>query len=151
MRRALVPGIIAAALVALATPAAAAPPGDATATYRYPAGRACDFPVTVTLGGRMKVLTFDDGRQIITAPGETMTARNDLTGASTTHLITGTQHRQTQSDGSVLVAYAGRNGAVDPEFGLIVMVGRFTATERFLSQTPVEGNGQIIDVCAEID
>jgi hypothetical protein len=117
----------------------------------------CDFPVLIELTGKEKLIELADGGFILTSPGLDATVTNftnEVRGESLTFNITGASHGTPRPDGSGLVDYVitGRNLALDP-FGLFLNKGRFTFTldqsvDPFRIETPQEGKGQAIDVCA---
>jgi hypothetical protein len=114
----------------------------------------CDFPVHIEGTGKEKLIMLADGGFILTSPGLDITVTNVDTGEALTFNVTGASHGTPRADGSGLVDYVitGRNLALDP-FGLFLNKGRFTFTldqsvNPFRIETPQEGKGQAIDVCA---
>ncbi len=130
-------------------------PHDASVTYGpedldgFPG--LCSFPMQLELSGKGKEITLPDGRRIITSPGLDVTITNLDNGEQTTFNITGSFHETTNPEnGEVTTLVRGRNLLFDPEAGTVIAIGNFSFVfdaEGNLVQ-PLEGKGQLIDVCA---
>lgn len=141
-----------AAPMVIAQPNAGAP-GDASGTIvvnpgDYPG--ACDFPFSLELSGKGKLIELPNGGTIATSPGLDATVTNlEQPENQATFNITGTVHTRTLENGDVVTVIRGRNFAIDPEAGTVVAIGRFSFVfdaEGNLVQ-PLTGNGRLVDVC----
>jgi len=114
-------------------------------------GGSCDFPIRLEVSGKGKTITLPDGSRIITSPGLDVTITNLDNGEQTTFNITGSFHETTNPEnGEVTTLVRGRNLLFDPEAGTVIAIGNFSFVfdaEGNLVQ-PLEGKGQLIDVCA---
>ncbi len=121
-------------------------PGDIPGT--------CDFPLSLELSGKGKTIVLPDGRLIITSPGLHVTVTNLDNGEQATFNITGSFHQTTNPEtGEVTTLARGRNLLFDPEAGTVIAIGNFSFVfdaEGTLAQ-PLEGEGQLIDVCALLE
>jgi len=109
----------------------------------------CDFPVRLEYSGKAKTLQLPGERFIFTSPGLTATLTNVDSGKQETVVITGAFHQTTLENGNVVTEATGRNLLGDPEAGFVIAVGNFSYAfdaEGNLIQ-PLEGEGQLIDVC----
>ncbi len=130
-------------------------PHDASVTYGpedldgFPG--LCSFPMQLELSGKGKEITLPDDRRIFTSPGLHVTVTNVETGEQATFNITGSFHETTNPEnGEVTTLVRGRNLLFDPEAGTVIAIGNFSFVfdaEGNLVQ-PLEGKGQLIDVCA---
>ena len=156
------PAVLACALTACGDrPSPAEPAGTAPPTVSAAKGRPTEvdetpfdvpFCVEVVLSGKAKTIELAGGRTIITAPGLTVTLTNPANGNQETLNITGALHQRTLENGNVEIVSTGRSALFAPTVpGLVLVIGRFSyvvdATGELLVQ-PLEGDGQLIDVCA---
>jgi hypothetical protein len=129
-------------------------PQDVNVTIPIPAGGVCTFGVELSLSGKAKTIELPGGRVIFTSPGLDATVTNsDNPTKQITLNITGTFHDTTEQDGSVVTVVTGRNLLFDPDAGFVLSIGDFSYVfdaDGNLVQ-PLEGRGQLIDVCAIID
>src|SRR5215212_3972680 len=135
-------------------------PQDVSVTYppelvaQFPGS--CDFPLQIELSGKAKELHLPNGGVLMTSPGLDATLTN-LTEPvpenppSVTFNITGSLLTTTDPvTGDVTTVARGRNLLIDPEAGTVIAIGNFSFVfnaEGDLIQ-PLEGKGQLIDVCA---
>ena len=116
-------------------------PGD------YPG--TCSFPVILETSGKIKTIELPHGTTLITFPGLKATLTNPATGTSETYSVTGA-NRVLPLEGNIQVTeLTGRNLLLDPVAGFVVASGNFSFAfdaEGNLVQ-PLEGEGQLIDVC----
>ncbi len=130
------------------------PPEDSEFTETIPAGVACTFGVHASGTGKGKTIDLPGGRFIITSPGlhVTLTNLDDPTKQVTLN-ITGAFHQTTEQDGSVVTVYTGRSVLFDPQAGFVLAIGNFSqvfdANGNLIQ--PLEGHGQLVDVCAMIE
>ena len=114
----------------------------------------CDFPIRFELSGKAQTLVLPDGRFIFTSPGLTATLTNlDHPENQETLSITGAFHQTTLENGDVVTVATGRNILGDPEAGFVLAIGNFSYVfdeEGNLVQ-PLEGEGQLIDICTLLD
>jgi hypothetical protein len=133
--------------------AAPNPPEDVDQTITLQAGEVCAFAVEIFLTGKTKTIDLPGDRLIITSPGLSATLTNlDKPSNQVTLNITGAFHQTTQQDGSVVTVSTGRSLLFDPVAGFVLAIGRFSFVfdaNGTLIQ-PLEGQGQLIDVCALI-
>ena len=119
------------------------------------AGVVCPFAVQLSQAGKTKQIDLPGDRVIFTFPGLDVTVTN-LTSEPTKEVtlnITGVFHITTEQDGSVVTMVTGRNLLFDPQAGFVLAIGNFSFAfdaEGNLIQ-PLEGEGQLIDVCGAID
>jgi hypothetical protein len=118
----------------------------------------CDFPLQLDLSGKAKTIVLPDGAvvgvtSIGTSPGLDVTVTNVTTGEQATFNITGAFHNSadTPKPGQVTTVTTGRSLIIDPVAGTaVIAIGNFS----FVSNPdgtfaePLEGEGQLIDVCA---
>jgi hypothetical protein len=126
-------------------------PGDIPGT--------CDFPLQLELSGKAKTIELPDGgvgiTSIDTSPGLHVTVTNLANGEQATFNITGAFHNSddTPEPGQVTTVVTGRNFLWDPVAGTVLAIGTFS----FVSDAdgnnvrPLEGEGQLIDVCALLE
>jgi hypothetical protein len=110
----------------------------------------CGFPVEVVLSGKAKTIELPGGRMIITAPGLTVTLTNPANGNQETLNITGALHQRTLENGNVEIVSTGRSALFEPVVpGLVLIIGRFSYVLDAAGNLvqPLQGNGQLIDVC----
>jgi hypothetical protein len=144
--------------VCVAPSASAAPPDPIELTYQFiedPNGDLefpllCSFEVAITVEGKTKSIELPDGTFITTAPGQTATVTNLMTGETLDFRISGTN--KTTLDG--VVVFRGANLIIrstafgDDTNALLFAHGRYTfdttATPKFA------GVGTLTDVCAAL-
>jgi hypothetical protein len=131
-------------------------PGDASFTYTSKVIATipghCSFPMQIEISGKTKTIEQGNGGIIITSPGAFATVTNKATGEQATFNITGSFHNtlDTPEPGLVTTLVSGRNFLFDPEAGTVMAIGHFS----FVSDAegnnvrPLDGEGQLIDVCA---
>ena len=113
-------------------------------------GGSCDFPIRLQVSGKGKEITQPDGSHIFTSPGLHVTATNQTTGEQATFSITGAFHQSTNETDQVTTLARGRSLLFDPVAGTVIASGNFSYvfnSDGTLAQ-PLEGEGQLIDVCA---
>jgi hypothetical protein len=135
----------------VAVAAAQGRPTDAGQTFTTGPGELCDFPMFVELNGKTKTIELPGDRAIMTSPGLTVTLTN-LDNENQEKLgITGALHQRTLENGDVETVATGRSALFAPIVpGLVLVIGRFSFVfdeEDNLVQ-PLQGTGQLIDVCA---
>jgi hypothetical protein len=128
------------------------PPGVIDQTFTLPG--ICGFDVQGSLTGRQGVISLPSGGFIVTAPAQyaTFTNLSDPTKSVTVNL-TGVFHISFDQNGDTIYMVTGRNGLVDPSFGILLLVGDFTFvydSNGNLIEGPT-GNGQITSICAMIN
>ena len=110
----------------------------------------CSFPVLLETSGKVKTIELPNGTTLFTFPGLTATLTNPETGTSETYSVTGANRvLPPDEEGIVVTEVTGRNLLIDPEAGFVVASGNFSFAfdeEGNLVQ-PLEGEGQLIDVC----
>jgi hypothetical protein len=110
----------------------------------------CGFPIEVVLSGKAKTIELPGGRTLMTAPGLTVTLTNPANGNQETLNITGAGHQRVLENGDVETVSTGRNALFAPAVpGLVLIIGRFSFVldaDGNLVQ-PLEGTGQLIDLC----
>jgi hypothetical protein len=147
-------GFLAATLLALmvaapnATIAAPNPPTPVDETpFSFPG---CEFSVLIELSGKAKTIELSGERTIFTSPGLNVTLTNEDNPENQVTLnITGAFHQTVRENGDVETVVTGRNLVFDPEAGFVLAIGRFSFVfdaEGNLVQ-PLQGTGQLIDVC----
>ena len=119
----------------------------------------CDFPMRLDLSGKAKTIVLPDGAvvgvtSIGTSPDLFVTVTNlDTPENQATFNITGAFHNSddTPQPGQVTTVSTGRSLIIDPVAGTaVIAIGNFS----FVSNPdgtfaePLEGEGQLIDVCA---
>jgi hypothetical protein len=115
---------------------------------RFPG--ACDFPMHLEVSGKAKTITLPDGTLIVTSPGLDVTVTNLDNGEQARFSITGSFHQSTNEIGQVTTLARGRSVLFDPVAGTVLASGNFSYVfnaDGTLAQ-PLEGEGQLIDVCA---
>ena len=139
-------------LIALAGPAAAAPPDPVDPTPFTLEG-ICDFPVEAELSGKGKVMQLPGDRTLVTSPGLRVTLTNlDEPSNQVSYVITGSFLLRPLGDGTELGIARGRNIIFGPDMGMFLTIGRFTFIG-FPDGTAVlqpGGNGRLTDVCAQL-
>jgi hypothetical protein len=130
-------------------------PEEFSGTVPFPS--TCDFPLKVEVSGKAKTIVLPDGAvvgvtSIGTSPGLDVTVTNVTTGEQATFNITGAFHNSadTPKPGQVTTVSTGRSLFYDPVAGTVIAIGNFTIVYNsdFTVATPLEGEGQLIDVCA---
>jgi hypothetical protein len=130
-------------------------PEEFSGTVPFPS--TCDFPLKVEVSGKAKTIVLPDGAvvgvtSIGTSPGLDVTVTNVTTGEQATFNITGAFHNSadTPNPGQVTTVSTGRSLFYDPVAGTVIAIGNFTIVYNsdFTVATPLEGEGQLIDVCA---
>jgi hypothetical protein len=129
-------------------------PEDVSGTFTVNPGDipgTCAFPMLFELSGKGKTIELPDGRLILTSPGLHVTVTNLANPENQeTFNITGSFHQTTNPvNGQVTTVVTGRNFLFDPEAGTVIAIGNFSYVfdaEGNLVQ-PLEGKGQLIDVC----
>jgi hypothetical protein len=133
-------------------------PEEFSGTVPFPS--TCDFPLKVEVSGKAKTIVLPDGAvvgvtSIGTSPGLDVTVTNVTTGEQATFNITGAFHNSadTPKPGQVTTVSTGRSLFYDPVAGTVIAIGNFTIVYNsdFTVATPLEGNGQLIDVCALLE
>lgn len=96
---------LAVGLFASAAPAAvAAPtdnpnrPGPVDQTLKFDAGQLCDFPVSIVVSGKTKVIGDPLEDHKVTSPGLKVTTINETTGESVTYTATGVSRYTVATD-----------------------------------------------------
>jgi hypothetical protein len=111
----------------------------------------CGFPVLESYTGKLKVMTYRNGRTTIIFPGVQGTWTNALTGTTVTRSITGTFHQTTLPNGNIETVFTGNNAVGDTgENFFVIISGRFTqinAPDGSVVQ-PLTGVGKVDDMCA---
>jgi hypothetical protein len=118
----------------------------------------CEFPLQLELSGKAKVIhvpEFSALGSISTGPGLNVTITNAETPENqATFNITGSFHQTTDPEnGQVTTLARGRNLLSDPFAGTVLAIGNFSFAfdaEGNLVE-PLEGEGQLIDVCALLE
>jgi hypothetical protein len=124
-------------------------PGD------YPG--TCSFPVLLEASGKIKTIELPNGTTLFTFPGLDATLTNPETGTSETYSVTGANRVLPPDEEDIVVTeVTGRNLLIDPEAGFVVASGNFSFAfdtqgtpepEDDVLVQPLEGEGQLIDVC----
>ena len=111
---------------------------------------ACSFPVAFEPTGKEKRIELPNGTTLITSPGLDATLTNTETGTSETFNVTGAVRvLPPDEEGIQVTEVTGRNLLIDPDAGFVVAIGNFSFAfdeEGNLVQ-PLEGEGELIDVC----
>jgi len=160
VRRSIMIALIALLALTMAAPTVLAQsdngvaPGDASGTFTVNPGDipgACDFPMQLEVSGKGKTITLPDGSLILTSPGLKVTVTNLDTPENQARFgITGSFHQSTNETGQVTTLARGRSLLFDPVAGTVIASGNFSYvfnSDGTLAQ-PLEGEGQLIDVCA---
>jgi hypothetical protein len=113
----------------------------------------CDFPIQFELSGKGQTLALPGGRFIFTSPGLTATLTNLENGNQETFTITGALHQTTLENGDVVTVATGRNILGDPEAGFVLAIGNFSFVfdKKGNLVQPLEGEGQLIDICGLLE
>jgi hypothetical protein len=168
VRRSIMIALIALLALALAAPLASAQsqggapePLDDTpflipgSGSEDPTGAQCTFDVSGFASGSTKVIDVperpgEEERTISIFPAASYTLTNvDEPENTVTLSTTGTFHQTTLENGDVVTMARGRNLLGDPQAGLVLAIGNFSYVfdaEGNLIQ-PLQGEGQLIDVC----
>ena len=124
-------------------------PGD------YPGS--CDFPFQLDFSGKAKTIDRPGDVFIFTAPDLNVTVTNldndkQATFNEATFNVTGTLEQTTLANGDVVTVARGRNFLIDPEAGTVIAIGDFSFVFNAKGELiqPLEGEGQLIDVCAAL-
>jgi hypothetical protein len=113
----------------------------------------CAFPILVELNGKSETIQLPGGRTIMIAPSLTATLTNLDKANQAAFVITGAFHQRLLANGDVETVATGRNALFDPLVpglvGLVVTVGRFSwvVDQKNNLVQPLQGTGQLIDVC----
>jgi hypothetical protein len=151
----VVGALMALLLLAFAGIASAAPP-EPVDTTPFPVEGICPFPMLAELSGKTKDIDLGSGQTLSTAPGLRVTLTNLAEPTNqVSYVITGSFLLTEQPDGTLFVVARGRNIVFGPEVGMFLTIGRFTfvgfdADGTILAGTQPEGNGRLIDVCAQL-
>jgi hypothetical protein len=112
----------------------------------------CEFPMDIVISGQTKTIEQGNGGEIITSPGAFATVTNEATGEQATFNITGSFHNtlDTPEPGLVTTEASGRNFLFDPVAGTVLAIGNFNYVTDAAGNNvrPLDGEGQLIDVCA---
>jgi hypothetical protein len=118
----------------------------------------CDFPLQLEVNGKAKLIELPDGgvgvTSIATSPGLDVTITNVETPENQATLnITGSFHQSTNETGQVTTLYRGRNLLSDAEAGTVIAIGNFSFVQDAEGNVVqhLEGQGQLIDVCALLE
>jgi hypothetical protein len=148
---------LALVILSIGRPSLAAPnpPEEISFTVVLPAGVACSFDVEASITGKSKVIDLPGERFILTAPNLFVTLTNlEDPSKQVTLNATGSFEETINPDGSIVTVSRGRSVLTDPvTAGLVLVIGKFsfvTDAEGNIIQ-PLEGQGQIIDICQMID
>src|SRR5215203_1664970 len=118
----------------------------------------CSFPVLVEASGEIKTIELPNGTTLFVFPGLEATLTNTLPGGtSETYSVTGANRVLPPDEDDIQVTeVTGRNLLIDPDAGFVVASGNFSfafdtqgtpETEDDVLVQPLEGEGQLIDVC----
>jgi hypothetical protein len=144
-----------AVAVVLPRASSAAPP-EPVNTTPFPVVGICPFPMEAELSGKSKLKELPGGRTLSTSPGLRVTLTNlEEQTNQVSYVITGSVLLTEQSDGTLFAVARGRNIVFGPDVGMFLTIGRFTfvgfvADGAILARTQPEGNGRLIDVCAQL-
>jgi hypothetical protein len=118
----------------------------------------CDFPMRLDLSGKAKTIVLPDGAvvgvtSIGTSPDLFVTVTNVANGEQATFNITGAFHNSddTPQPGQVTTVSTGRSLIIDPVAGTVIAIGNFSFVSNpdgTFAEPFLEGEGQLIDVCA---
>jgi hypothetical protein len=131
--------------------AAGGRPIDATFSFEVDAGVYCDFAFRIEASEKEKAIALPGGRTLLLFPGAVYTVTNLDNGNQETFRIPGSFHVTNLENDDVETVFTGRNiiGLTpDPRF-LVLAIGTFSYVfdpQGNLVQ-PLEGDGQLIDVC----
>jgi hypothetical protein len=135
--------------------AAPNPPEEISFTVVLPAGVACSFDVEASVTGKDKVIDLPGGRFIFIAPKLFVTLTNlEDPSKQVTLNATGSIEDTINPDGSIVSVFRGRSVLTDPvTAGLVLVIGNFSyvSDAEWNIIQPIEGKGQIIDICPMID
>jgi hypothetical protein len=138
--------------IAAARASAGGRPIDVTFTEDHPAGAFCDFAFRIEGSEKEKTIELPGDRTLLIFPGAIATITNLSNGNQETFRIPGAIHITTLENGDVEIVFTGPNligQPFEPRF-LVIAIGTFTYV--FDSQgnlvQPLQGSGQLIDVCA---
>jgi hypothetical protein len=151
----VVGSLMALLMVAFAATASAAPPEPVDSTP-FLVEDICPFPMEAQLSGKSKVKVLPGGRILSTSPGLRVTLTNHEEPTNqVSYVITGSFLETERADGNLFVVARGRNIVFGPDVGMFLTIGRFTFVAFDADGTPIaltrpEGNGRIIDVCAQL-
>jgi hypothetical protein len=131
------------------TPAMAAPPEPADATFEIDA--ACQFPVLVEVTGKTKTIEHKGSTTFI-SPNQRATLTNIETGESVIYVITGVL-RETPTATGVVLRFTGHNLVFGPDIeGILVLTGSHTfvavgPSPEEATVTLTESHGTVVNVC----
>ena len=117
-------------------------------------GVACAFGVHISAQGKSKTITFPGDRITLTSPGLQVTITNLANSSRLVTLnVTRASHVTTGPDGSTVWVFTGRNLNLDPVAGFVLAIGNFRAAFDAAGNLiqPLNGKGQLIDICALIE
>jgi len=127
-------------------------PIDATYSFDIPEGVFCDFALHTEGAEKEKTIELPGDHTLLIFPGAIATWMNLSNGNQETFRIPGSFHITTLENGDTELVFTGRNiigQPFEPNF-LFLAIGTFTYV--FDSQgnlvQPLQGSGQLIDVCA---
>jgi len=130
------------------------PPVDVTGAFDIAANSfgsgVCAFDIRISFSGKAGTIQFPGGRTIITSPklSATVTNLSDPT-KNVTLSITGAFHQSVQN-GQLIRVLTGRNLVFNPLDGIVLTIGTFTSVFNDPNGNPIlplNGKGQIIDIC----
>jgi hypothetical protein len=161
VRRTIMIALIALLALAMAAPTALArnvngvAPTDASGSIVVNPGDfpgSCDFPFRLDFSGKAKTIDRPGDVFIFTSPDLNVTVTNLENGKQATFNITGTLEQTTLANGDVVTVARGRNFLIDPEAGTVIAIGDFSFVFNAKGELiqPLEGEGQLIDVCAAL-
>jgi hypothetical protein len=129
------------------------PPTDVSGTFEV--SGLCDFDVRFDITGKGSTIFLPGGSFIMTSPGLMATLTNlDAPDHQVTLNVTGSITITQLADGTTEAVMTGRNLFFDPRVGFVLLIGHWRAvTNRPPSEggtliEDLDGNGQLIDVCA---
>ena len=138
--------------IAAASASAGGRPIDVTFSDDYPAGAFCDFAFRIEGSQKEKTIELPGDRTLLIFPGAIYTITNLSNGNQVTFPFPGTIQVTTLENGDVELVSRGPNligQPFEPRF-LVRTIGTFTQV--FDSQgnlvQPLQGSGQLIDLCA---
>ena len=138
--------------IAAASASAGGRPIDVTFSNELPAGAFCAFAVLLEGSEKEKTIELPGDRTLLIFPGAKYTLTNLSNGNQVTFPFPGTIQVTTLENGNVELVFRGPNligQPFEPRF-LVRTVGTFTYV--FDSQgnlvQPLQGSGQLIDLCA---
>jgi hypothetical protein len=162
VRRSIMIALIALLALAMAAPTVLArnvngvAPSDASGSIVVNPGDfpgSCDFPFRLDFSGKAKTIDRPGDVFIFTSPGLDVTVTNlDNPENQATYNITGTLEQTTLQNGDVVTVARGRNFLIDPLAGTVIAIGDFSFVfdKKGNLIQPLEGEGQLIDVCAAL-